>query len=97
MHAVRCGTFEDRAGAQPIKTKYSWLMIYHGVDKDRFTGWVMVIHLDQPERVIYRSPNPILTPETEYEIGRPGESWVPVWSLPVERYRRKIKRSGSRG
>ncbi len=66
------------AGAQPIKTKYGWLMIYHGVDKDRvYRLGVMVVPLDQPERVIYRSPNPILTPETEYEIGRPGESWVP--------------------
>jgi predicted GH43/DUF377 family glycosyl hydrolase len=66
------------AGAQPIKTKYGWLMIYHGVDKDRvYRLGVMVVPLDQPERVIYRSPNPILSPETEYEIGKPGESWVP--------------------
>jgi len=65
-------------GAQPIKTKYGWLLIYHGVDKNRaYHLGVFLVPLDDPERVIYRSPNPILSPETEYEIGKPGESWVP--------------------
>jgi predicted GH43/DUF377 family glycosyl hydrolase len=66
------------AGSQPIKTKYGWLMIYHGVDKERvYRLGVMLVPLDEPERVIYRSPNPILSPETEHEIGQPGCSWVP--------------------
>ncbi len=66
------------AGAQPIKTRYGWLLIYHGVDKTRvYRLGVMLVPLDSPERIIYRSPNPILSPETEYEIGKPGESWVP--------------------
>ena len=65
-------------GAQPIKTKYGWLLIYHGVDKNRaYHLGVLLVPLDDPERVIYRSPNPILSPEAEYEIGKPGESWVP--------------------
>jgi predicted GH43/DUF377 family glycosyl hydrolase len=47
------------AGSQPIKTKYGWLMIYHGVDKERvYRLGVMLVPLDEPERVIYRSPNP---------------------------------------
>ena len=47
------------AGSQPIKTKYGWLMIYHGVDKERvYRLGVMLVPLDNPERVIYRSPNP---------------------------------------
>jgi len=66
------------AGSQPIKTKYGWLMIYHGVDKERvYRLGVMLVPLDNPERVIYRSPNPILSPETEHEIGKPGETWIP--------------------
>lgn len=66
------------AGSQPIKTKYGWLMIYHGVDKERvYRLGVMLVPLDDPERVIYRSPNPILSPEAEYERGKPGETWVP--------------------
>ncbi len=66
------------AGSQPIKTKYGWLMIYHGVDKEKvYRLGIMLVPLDEPERVIYRSPNPILSPETEHEIGQPGCSWVP--------------------
>ena len=66
------------AGTQPLKTRYGWLMIYHGVDRNRvYRLGVMLVDLKNPERVLYRSPNPILSPETEYEIGIPGEHWVP--------------------
>ncbi|MDD2372500.1 MAG: glycosidase [Syntrophomonadaceae bacterium] len=66
------------AGTQPLKTKYGWLMIYHGVDRNRvYRLGVMLVDLNNPERVLYRSPNPVLSPETEYEIGIPGEHWVP--------------------
>ncbi|ADI02530.1 glycosidase [Syntrophothermus lipocalidus] len=78
------------AGTQPIKTRYGWLMIYHGVDRNRVyrLGVILVDH-NNPARVLYRSPNPILSPETEYEIGKPGESWVPnvvftCGAVPVE-------------
>ncbi len=78
------------AGAQPIKTKYGWLLIYHGVDRDRvYRLGVMLVDLKNPERLLYRSPNPILSPETDYEIGRAGEVWVPrvvftCGAVPVE-------------
>jgi predicted GH43/DUF377 family glycosyl hydrolase len=66
------------AGSQPIKTKYGWLLIYHGVDRDRvYRLGVILADLANPERLLYRSPNPILSPETEHEIGREGVSWVP--------------------
>jgi predicted GH43/DUF377 family glycosyl hydrolase len=66
------------AGSQPIKTKYGWLLIYHGVDRNRvYRLGVLLADLVNPERLTYRSPNPILSPETEYEIGKEGESWVP--------------------
>lgn len=66
------------AGAQPFKTEYGWLMIYHGVDRNRdYRLGVMLTDINNPERLIYRSPNPILSPETTYEIGRDGECWVP--------------------
>jgi len=66
------------AGSQPIKTKYGWLLIYHGVDRNRvYRLGVVLIDLDNPEHLIYRSPNPVLSPETGYEIGKEGESWVP--------------------
>jgi predicted GH43/DUF377 family glycosyl hydrolase len=66
------------AGSQPIKTKYGWLLIYHGVDRDKvYRLGVILTDLANPERLLYRSPNPVLSPETEHEIGREGESWVP--------------------
>ncbi len=66
------------AGSQPIKTKYGWLLIYHGVDRNRvYRLGVILADLANPERLLYRSPNPVLSPETEHEIGREGESWVP--------------------
>lgn len=65
------------AGSQPIKTKYGWLLIYHGVDRNKvYRLGVILVDLDNPERLLYRSPNPILSPETEYEIGKDGECWV---------------------
>lgn len=66
------------AGSQPIKTKYGWLMIYHGVDRNGvYRLGVILVDLANPEHLLYRSPNPVLSPETEYEIGKEGESWVP--------------------
>ncbi|MDD4334559.1 MAG: glycosidase, partial [Desulfotomaculaceae bacterium] len=65
------------AGSQPIKTKYGWLLIYHGVDRNRvYRLGVILVDLDNPERLLYRSPNPILFPETDCEIGKEGECWV---------------------
>jgi predicted GH43/DUF377 family glycosyl hydrolase len=65
------------AGAQPLKTKYGWLLIYHGVDHNYvYRLGVLLVDLNNPQKVIYRSPNPILEPEEDYEIGLSG-SWVP--------------------
>lgn len=65
------------AGAQPLKTKYGWLLIYHGVDHNYvYRLGVLLVDLENPQRVIYRSPNPILEPEEDFEIGL-GGAWVP--------------------
>ena len=66
------------AGAQPIKTRHGWLLITHGVDHSRvYRLGVMLLDLRDPTILIYRSPNYILEPITEWERGREGESWVP--------------------
>jgi len=66
------------AGAQPLKTKYGWLLIYHGVDYGFcYRLGAFLTSLDNPAELLYRSPNPILEPETSYEIGVYGRSWVP--------------------
>lgn len=65
------------AGAQPLKTIYGWLLIYHGVDYNYvYRLGVILVDLNNPQKVIYRSPNPILEPEEDYEIGLSG-AWVP--------------------
>jgi predicted GH43/DUF377 family glycosyl hydrolase len=65
------------AGAQPLKTKYGWLLIYHGVDYNYvYRLGVLLVDLNNPQKIIYRSPNPILEPEEDYEVGLDG-AWVP--------------------
>ncbi len=66
------------SGTQPIKTRYGWLMIYHGVDRQMvYRLGVILVDLNNPELLIYRSPNSILQPEEDYEIGSSTGSWVP--------------------
>ena len=65
------------AGAQPLKTIYGWLLIYHGVDYNYvYRLGVLLVDLNNPQKVLYRSPNPILEPEKDFEIGLSG-AWVP--------------------
>ena len=65
------------AGAQPLKTIYGWLLIYHGVDRNYvYRLGVILVDLEDPQRVLYRSPNPVLEPEEDYEVGLSG-AWVP--------------------
>jgi predicted GH43/DUF377 family glycosyl hydrolase len=68
------------AGAPPLKTTHGWLNIYHGVDYERsYRLGVLMMALDDPAKVIYQSPNSVLSPEVDFEIGLgAGESfWVP--------------------
>jgi predicted GH43/DUF377 family glycosyl hydrolase len=66
------------AGAQPLKTRHGWLLIYHGVDYGFcYRLGVFLTSLDDPAVLIYRSPNSTLEPEQSYELGVSGQSWVP--------------------
>jgi len=55
--------------APPIKTKYGWLMLYHGVSRMHSTYRVGVVLLDlkDPAIVLARSSDTIFEPEEEYE------------------------------
>jgi len=37
---------------------------------------VMLLDLDDPSILLYRSPNPVLEPANEWELGRDDQSWV---------------------
>ncbi|OGK13592.1 hypothetical protein A3B40_00500 [Candidatus Roizmanbacteria bacterium RIFCSPLOWO2_01_FULL_37_16] len=65
------------AGAPPLRTKDGWLLIYYGVnDKDasKYQIGAMLLDLYDPTKVLYRSNEPILSPNKDYEINgfKPG-------------------------
>ncbi|MGY4386093.1 putative GH43/DUF377 family glycosyl hydrolase [Pedobacter sp. UYP24] len=65
------------AGAPPILTKHGWLIIYHGVHelegstpakpKLCYSAGAMILSVENPQKVLYRSANPILVPELPEE------------------------------
>lgn len=56
------------AGAAPIRTPHGWLAIYHGADeRNRYCLGALLLDLDQPWKVLARSYEPLMEPETEYE------------------------------
>ena len=73
------------AGAPPIKTRYGWLQIYHGIEmrdgRRVYSLGVALSDLNDPKRIIYRSPEPIIGPgeedETEEERWYQLNGWVP--------------------
>ncbi len=64
------------AGPPPIKTPIGWLLLYHAMDKkdpNKYKLGAMILDSKKPETVLYRSPQPILSPEMPYENdGKPG-------------------------
>ncbi len=64
------------AGPPPIKTNIGWLLLYHALDKKEFHKYklgAMILDPDDPTRILYRAPQPILTPDMCYENdGKPG-------------------------
>ncbi|MFA5773572.1 MAG: hypothetical protein WC908_02790 [Candidatus Paceibacterota bacterium] len=55
--------------APPIKTKYGWLLLYHGVSKSHNTYriGIVLLNLKDPAIVIARSSDAIFEPEEPYE------------------------------
>lgn len=69
-------------GAPPVKTEAGWLTLFHTVDIDRTrgkNGWeakwqkrycagVMLLDLKDPSKIIGMYKEPLIAPETEYEV-----------------------------
>lgn len=69
-------------GAPPIKTKDGWLVLFHAVDIDptrgkngwedrwqkRYCAGVMLLDLEDPSKIIGMYKEPLIAPETKYEI-----------------------------
>ena len=55
-------------GPPPIRTEAGWLVIYHGVDSNTiYRAGAALFDLENPRRIIARTPEPILEPEEDYE------------------------------
>ena len=57
-------------GTPPIRTAEGWLTYYHGVEGEadddpnrRYHAGALLLALDNPARVLYQSPRPVLSPE----------------------------------
>lgn len=77
------------AGAPPILTKHGWLMVYHGVQKHKdatsdkpkycYSAGVMILSEKAPQKILYRSPEPVLFPDMIAEkIGTVGNVVFPT-------------------
>ena len=68
-------------GPTPIRTDEGWLLLYHAMDyrnPDRYRMGALLLDLNDPTKILYRSKNPILEPEEEYE--NDGHKWGVVYS-----------------
>jgi len=70
------GSIKIGAGTPPVRIAEGWMSLFHGVDVTGNHGKKpllvyssgLVIHdVERPDRIVYRSPQPILTPETDAE------------------------------
>jgi predicted GH43/DUF377 family glycosyl hydrolase len=56
------------AGPPPIKTKIGWLVIYHGVSREKvYRAGAAILDLHDPSKIIGRTKTPILEPKEPYE------------------------------
>ena len=58
------------AGAPPLRTPMGWLLLYHATDQrdpGKYKLGAMLLDLDDPTKILYRSNAPVLGPDEWYE------------------------------
>ncbi|MFH5185187.1 glycoside hydrolase family 130 protein [Paenibacillus sp. TAB 01] len=56
-------------GAVPFKTEKGWVEIYHGADRtNRYSLGAVLLDLEDPNKIIAKTKEPILEPEAIYEV-----------------------------
>lgn len=59
-------------GCPPIRTKYGWLLIYHGVEESNdgrvYHSGAAILKYNNPTKVIARLPVPFMSPDKKYEM-----------------------------
>ncbi len=72
----RWGSIKIGAGTPPVRIAEGWMSLFHAVDlldnsgrkpKFRYSAGIVIHDIEQPHRVLYRSPQPVLVPEMHYE------------------------------
>ncbi|HLQ35454.1 MAG TPA: glycosidase [Chloroflexota bacterium] len=60
-------------GAPPLLTPHGWLLLYHGVvyraGHFRYSAGAVILDRDNPKRILYRTPRPILSPGADDQLG----------------------------
>ncbi len=69
----RENSWEEKIGgsAPPLRTDEGWLMLYHGVGRGgcgHYCVGALLLDIDNPLKIIGRTPEPILEPEADYEM-----------------------------
>jgi beta-1,2-mannobiose phosphorylase / 1,2-beta-oligomannan phosphorylase len=71
------GSIKVGSGTPPLRIAEGWMSIFHGVDlldnngarpKFRYVAGIVIHDAQRPDRVLYRSPEPICVPEGEREL-----------------------------
>ncbi|MGD6934863.1 MAG: glycosidase [Candidatus Bathyarchaeia archaeon] len=56
------------AAGTPFEVSEGWLSLYHGVDMNNvYHLGVILMDKNNPEQILYRSKNPVLSPKADYE------------------------------
>ncbi len=71
------GSLKMGAGTPPVRIEEGWMSIFHAVDvldmsgikpMMRYSAGLVIHDIDEPHKVLYRSPEPILAPSTASEL-----------------------------
>ncbi len=70
------GSIKIGAGTPPVRIAEGWMSLFHGVDvvpdehkkpSLSYSSGLVIHDLERPDRILYRSPKPILSPTSERE------------------------------
>lgn len=69
------GSLKNGAGTPPVRTARGWLSFFHAVDAVGhddgsplyYRAGIVIHDLERPDRILYRSPRPLIGPETPDE------------------------------
>jgi predicted GH43/DUF377 family glycosyl hydrolase len=73
----RWGSLKLGAGTPPVRIDEGWMSVFHAVDvidrrtkkpKLRYSAGIMIHDAEQPHKLLYRSPKPVLVPKDDMEL-----------------------------